>query len=93
MLGTLPWPVASYEVLQNKHTLPDWTCCTTFKAVMHKHPLKPTLVSPTAVTHPSVGNLKPSASRGPHCTYFMHECQWESIVLLKYAVYLYTVYQ
>lgn len=29
--------VASYEMLDNKHTLPNWTSCTTFKAVMYTY--------------------------------------------------------
>lgn len=85
--------VASYEVLDNKHTLPNWISCTTFKAVIHTHththPLKP----PTGLSHcchlPSVGNLKSSASCAPNCKYLMLKYWWEStVVLLKYAVYL-----
>jgi hypothetical protein len=90
MLGTHPWPRCFLRsARQQIHTAK----LNILHSIQGCHTHIPTETS-TGFSHcchlPSVGNLKPSASCGPHCTYFMHKCQREStIVLLKYAVYLY----
>jgi hypothetical protein len=94
MLGTHPWPSCFIRSAWQQTHIAKLNILHYIQGY-HAHTSTETATGFSHCCHlPIVGNLKPLASRGPHCTYFKCECQRESTVVLNMQyIYKYAIYQ